>query len=282
MAAFNPVRALERGLDVLMAVNERDGMRAQDIAAMTDIPRPTVYRLLETLEAAGFVMRGPSDDGWRPTIKVHCLSAGFLDKAWIGQVAMPEMVRLGQKIIWPLDLVTYADQAMEIRATTHKFSPFSFDVGMVGKRVPLFYTAGGQAYFSFCPEAEREAILDTMRASPHPEHAIARDPERIARLIEQTRARGYGVRSEAYGQEQFSVPIPTRASETCSISVPILTGGKVLACLTVVWLRSAMRLEEFERRHAAAVQAAAEKIGRGVEAAERTASTGPLRTADDV
>ena len=41
------VRAFKRGLDILQEVNRSGGIRAGEIAWRLDLPRPTVYRLLE-------------------------------------------------------------------------------------------------------------------------------------------------------------------------------------------------------------------------------------------
>jgi IclR family transcriptional regulator, mhp operon transcriptional activator len=61
------VRAFKRGLDVLHEVNRSGGIRAGDVARQLDLPRPTVYRLLETLEELGYVARSASDDRFRVT-----------------------------------------------------------------------------------------------------------------------------------------------------------------------------------------------------------------------
>jgi IclR family transcriptional regulator, mhp operon transcriptional activator len=42
------VRAFKRGLDILQEVNRSGGIQAGEIARRLDLPRPTVYRLLET------------------------------------------------------------------------------------------------------------------------------------------------------------------------------------------------------------------------------------------
>ncbi|MEY9396421.1 DNA-binding transcriptional ArsR family regulator [Bradyrhizobium japonicum] len=59
------VRAFKRGLDVLQEVNRSGGIRAGDVARALDLPRPTVYRLLETLEELGYVARSASDERFR-------------------------------------------------------------------------------------------------------------------------------------------------------------------------------------------------------------------------
>lgn len=249
MPVFNPVRALERGLEILQAVNERDGMRTQDIARMTDLPRPTVFRLLETLQGMGFVMQSPSDDTWHPTLRCNVLSSGFLDKAWVGQIAVPEMTKLGKKILWPLDLITFQDCAMMIRETTHKVSPFSFDVGMVGTLIPMLHTAGGHAYLAFCPDEEREEILSMMRNTGKPEHELAHDPVAIQQILDRTRAQGFGSRTVGY------------KGHTNSISMPIYRNDRPIAALTVVCLKSALSYEEMVRKFATRLRRTCDQIG---------------------
>src|SRR5580704_6529100 len=54
------VRALERGLAVLAAMNRHKIASVLELARETRLPRPTVYRLLETLGRAGYVTRAGS------------------------------------------------------------------------------------------------------------------------------------------------------------------------------------------------------------------------------
>ncbi len=238
MTVYKPVRALERGLAILEVINLKDGMKTQEVADRADLSRPTAYRLLETLQHLGFVEQSPSDGSWHPTLRVNLLSSGFLDKAWIGQVAMPEMVALGAEILWPVDLVTYSEAAMLVRESTHKLSPFSFDVGMVGTHLPMLQTAGGRAYLSYCPDEEREQILEIMRNSGKPEHVLAHEPKYIEMIRRETRDRGYGFRAEEF------------KSHTVSISMPIFKDDRPIACLTIISLKSALSLEAQARKFA--------------------------------
>ena len=57
------VRSLERGLALLIAMNRRKLPSVVELARDTRLPRPTVYRLLETLNHAGFVTRSSPADG---------------------------------------------------------------------------------------------------------------------------------------------------------------------------------------------------------------------------
>lgn len=248
MTVYKAVRALERGLNILEVVNRTDGMRTQEVADHCGLSRPTVFRLLETLEAQGFVQQSRSDGTWRPTLRCHLLSCGFLDKAWVGQIAMPEMVRLGTQILWPIDLVTLSEDSMLVRESTHKISPFSFDVSMIGVKLPMLLTAGGRAYLSYCPAEEREEILDNMRRTGKPEHHLAHDPGFLAKVISLTRERGYGFRSEEWRPSNVS------------ISMPIMKDDRPIACLTVSSLKSAVSLEELARKFSRKLRQSCDRI----------------------
>ncbi|MCA0869963.1 helix-turn-helix domain-containing protein [Seohaeicola saemankumensis] len=264
MAVYKPVRALERGLHILEVVNERDGVKTQEIADLTGLSRPTVFRLLETLQSMGFVAQSASGVGWHPTLACHLLSSGFVDKSWVGQIAMPEMIELGRKILWPIDLVTIDEGAMLIRETTHKVSPFSFDSGMVGKHVPLLHTAGGHAYIANCPDDEREVIFEMLRKSGKAEHALIHDPRVIAQIIARTRERGFGFRTEGY------------RNHTHSVASPILHEGRVLACLSVICLKSAISFDDMARKFAPRLKRTCDRISELI--ARQAGSQAPRRS----
>ena len=79
------VRSLERGLGLLVAMNRRRLPSVVELAHDTHLPRPTVYRLLETLSRAGFVARGSPHDRYCLTSKVRALSDGFAEDDWIAR-----------------------------------------------------------------------------------------------------------------------------------------------------------------------------------------------------
>ena len=229
---FGSVRSLERGLLILQTLNRRNGMKAAQIAQATSIPRPTVYRLLETLEGLGFVNRDHSSEKWRPTLQAKSLSSGFRHEDWVTQSAVPEMVRLGREILWPLDLVTFNDYRMEIRESTHNISPYSIDHGMVGLKLPVLDTAGGRAYLAFGPDEERAHTLAGLEARLGLQQPIVLQDGPLSRVLDISRELGVGYRKEGF-----------RAS-TQSISAPIFRGPRVVACLTVIWTGSALSFEK--------------------------------------
>ncbi|MEW6640356.1 MAG: DNA-binding transcriptional regulator [Pseudomonadota bacterium] len=243
------VRAFKRGLDVLHEVNRSGGIRAGDVARQLDLPRPTVYRLLETLEELGYVARSASDDRFRVTRRASSLGDGYDPGVVICQAAAPCLAELSRQLVWPVDLSTYENAAMVVQETTHPRSPLSIDRGMIGKRLPMLRTSAGRAYLAACPPRERDVIVSHLRRIDEAEDRPLLETGRLARMIEETAQRGYGVRSEG----EYN-------AKTSSIAVPIVRGDIVFGCISIIWIRSALALDEAIAAFAAPLQEAAAAI----------------------
>ncbi|CCD91903.1 putative transcriptional regulatory protein, IclR family [Bradyrhizobium sp. ORS 375] len=243
------VRAFKRGLDVLRAVNRSGGIRAGDVARQLDLPRPTVYRLLETLEELGYVARSASDDRFRVTRHALSLGDGYDPGIVICQAAAPYLAELSRTLVWPVDLSTYENGAMVIQETTHARSPLSIDRSMIGKRLPMLQTSAGRAYLAACPAAERDLIINHLRRIENAEDVPFLAPERLQRMMSETAQRGYAIRDEG----EFN-------PKTSSIAVPIVRDDVVFGCISIIWIRSAMTLEEAVTQYAAPLRDTAAAI----------------------
>jgi IclR family mhp operon transcriptional activator len=229
-----PIRAFARGLDLLAALNRHGGATALTLARETGIPRPSVYRLLETLERAGYIARSLSDERWVLRLKVRSLSDGFEDEEWITTIAAPALYRLTERIGWPCDLCTLEGTSMVIRETTHRVARFSIDRGMIGRALPVLQSSVGLAWLAFAPRSERDTLLRLLAASDREEDAPARDVARVLRLITATRRRGYALRPG--GSPPWT--------HTGSLALPVRSQGGVLGCVNAIWMARAVSTEE--------------------------------------
>src|ERR1700724_3173279 len=118
-----PIRALNRGLDVLTALNRLERAAINTLASAVRLPRTTTYRILETLPLAGYVGRHAHDECYRPTVMVRTLADGFDDEAMVAHIAKPHLAALGAQIVWPVAVATPAGATMMIRETTDRESP---------------------------------------------------------------------------------------------------------------------------------------------------------------
>lgn len=230
------VRALVRGLAVLRYVNMAGEARPAEIATALDIPRPTVYRLLQTLEEEGYVVFSASNNRVRVTRLAASLGDGSATTSLLCQAAGPLFAEYAPKVIWPLDLSIYENAAMVIQETTHGRSPLSIDRGMTGYRLPVLRTSSGRAYLAFVSEEERELILHHIENLGLSEDKPFLDRSYLAALLAEARAKGYATREAG----EFR-------PHTSSIAVPVRIEETTVACLSMIWIRSAMSIREAAR-----------------------------------
>jgi len=251
---YHQVRSLDKGLRVLSCLSARGESSIIDIAEGTDIPRPTVHRLVDTLINIGYVSRGRRQGLFRLTGQVRNLAAGYRESDQFLDIADPILIKLGDDIVWPTDIATYDDLCMIIRTSTHQRSPMSLHGATTGARFPMLLSSIGVTYLAFCPEAEQRSIIRSLKAK-----GLTNDLREIEirKLLSQTRTRGYGLR---HGQGD---------ARTSSISVPIMQGKRVMACLCIVWIHSALPVSAAVNRYLGTLQDAARTIEEGWRARQK-------------
>src|SRR5580693_6248704 len=254
------VRSLARGLALLVAMNRRRLPSVVDLAHDTHLPRPTVYRLLETLSRAGFVARGSPHDRYCLTSQVRALSDGFAEDDWIVDIAAPMMAQLTRQVVWPVALMTFEAGRMLVRETTHEASTLSIDHGMVGRSLPMLRTAAGRCYLALCPPKERRAVLDMLSRSKAPEDRAARERARVGALLDAIRTKGFAIQDREINPK------------TAGMAIPIRSGSRVLGCLSSIWISSALTITEAERQLLPPLRSVARRIETAVR--ERSAERG--------
>lgn len=248
---YKMVRGLSRGLALLNALNRVDGGASVGrLAELTKLHRTTVQRLLETLQAEGYVRRSESDGRYCLDLRVRELSEGFRDEHWISTLASPLLGQLLKEVVWPTDLCTFDVDAMVVRETTHRFSKLSFHRSMIGRRMPMLQTASGTAYLAFCPATERDSIIDLLARRPQPEYRLARDRPALDDLLARVVERGYGQNYMSWSDE----------SKMAGLALPIRGGTGLMGCLGLVYLASAMSIEAAAARYLGAMGRVVRKI----------------------
>ncbi len=248
------VRALTRGLAILRHVNSAGECRPGEIAAALGIPRPSVYRLLATLEEEGYVVFSASANRVRVTRLAASLGDGYARTSRLCQVAGQVFGAHAPRIVWPLDLSVYQNAAMVVQETTHGRSPLSVDRGMVGYRMPMLSTSSGRAYLGHCSPAEQDIILDHIRRLGDPEDAPYLEPVRLKAMLDEVAATGIGTRF-----------LGEFRAQTSSIAVPVMVGGRVEACVSIILIRTALSPAEAVDRFAGPLKQMAGEIAAAME-----------------
>jgi IclR family transcriptional regulator, mhp operon transcriptional activator len=253
------IRSLERGLQVLSALHTIPIASLQDIYRLTTIPKPTLLRILLTLERAGAVSRRLADGRYRISTNLTRLARKRDRYDRVAEAAAPVLDRLCQKISWPSDLMVPAGDHMEIRETSRTQSPFAtyYSKDRVGVPVNWLLSAVGRAYLAHCPDEERENLINLVRKSDKAENWLARDRKRLDEILSETRKRGYGIRDQGFLGGPYGAQLP---DVLAAIAVPLLDGRRVHGVINIIWPKPAHTIEVFASRYLPELQAAAVEI----------------------
>ncbi|MDE2305304.1 MAG: helix-turn-helix domain-containing protein [Gammaproteobacteria bacterium] len=244
-----PIRALNRGLQLLAELNRQERAAINTLASSLDLPRTTTYRILETLRLAGYVERDAHDDCYRPTILVRSLADGFDDGAMLAHVARPHLRTLGAELIWPIAIATPSDLTMRVRESTDHQSPLALERHGPGTRLAMLGSASGRVYLAHCEASERDAALEALARSSALDDRLARDRAEVERLLGEIRDQGY---AQAHRQR--------RVSDETSLAVPVLFKGRVRAALAVRFAATALPLRQAVEQFVPKLREAARRI----------------------
>ena len=249
------IRALERGLDVLQALQTGPGAGLKDLHVITGLPKATLLRILRTLAERNLVWQRMADGAYLPSSRSAQPKAD--DSSRLVEVASPVMARLCERVNWPSVLAVRRGVQMEVIETNRPRSHVShLPIGPVGARISMLLTSTGRAYFSFCTREEREEILAGLQSEPSPEAVLAQDAVWVARVVAQTQAQGYGQRDPSIAGEGAGQRLMADDGRN-SIAVPIIVSGQVVASLNMTWTRRATTTSQIVAEHLEDLRAAA-------------------------
>lgn len=250
--AGDTLRSLERGLKVLDTLGVSSGMTLRELHCNTSLPKPTLLRILSTLEARGYVQRRIADGVWR-----RCAGRNISGsmQGLLLDVGSNVLDDLCQRLLWPSDIAVYDDSSMMIIETTRKKTPYGINWTGVGYRIPVLQTGLGRAWLAFCNDEERDAIVSDLRRSQSPFDRPAKSERLIEQIVQETRKQGYGTRVPGFTLRKIG------EEKTDGFAVPVLAGDKIVGCLNITWLASALDLRSAVTRYLPELKIAAASMG---------------------
>lgn len=252
-AKSDSVRALVRGLEILRYLNAHGASQIAAIAAALDIPRPSVYRLVDTMEEAGYISRSATDSRVRITALAVSLGGDAAARSELAYHSGPVLTRLTDQHSWPIDLTVYEDGHMIVQETTHGRSPLSVDRNMAGFALPMLRSSAGRIYLAKCNQKDRRFILDQIRA----EGSLEDQPYLSRNWLEENLS--------AFERQGFATRDPkTFRPKTSSIAVPIMSEERVLGCLSIIWVSKAETMEQAIERYVGPLTEAAETVAKAL------------------
>jgi len=225
------VPALERGLRLMQEFGRDNAtLGAPELARRLNLPRATVFRMLNTLEAMGFLQREGND--YRLGLAVLRMGFEFLGSLELTQLGQPVIERLSRAIDLPCNIVVRDGRSIVYVAKVTPPVPFASSVH-VGTRLPAHATVLGHVLLGDLSLPELRALYPEARLERH----SAQTPDTVDELfdaVQAARERGHVV-SEGF----FEAAI-------CTVAAPVRdASGQIVAALGTTL--SAARLDPKRR-----------------------------------
>ena len=202
------VPALERGLRLLQEFGrDNHQLGAPELARRLQLPRATVFRMLNTLESMGFLQRVNGND-YRLGLAVLRLGFEFLSSLDLTELGQPIIEQLCFEIELPCNIVVRDGRSIVYVAKVKPPTPLTSSV-RVGTRLPAHATLLGRVLLA-------DLSLPELRAL-YPEEQLEvfsnRTPSTVMdlfNLVQADRERGYVYGAGYYENSISTIAAPVR------------------------------------------------------------------------
>lgn len=215
------VMGLLRGLAVLRCFDHgRERLGSSEIARMTGLPQPTVWRLCKTLQHGGYLIADPDGARFRPGLSILTLGYSALDTLELAELARPLLQEVAARFQGAASLST-RDGVSMLYLQRCEAPQLFLNVNLrVGSEVPIINSGTGWAYLAGLEPALRRQVLQECRKADPALYRVSEKPA-LAALADFEKD-GYVTNIDVFfpGLSTVSVPLGT----------PVLQAPYVLNC----------------------------------------------------
>ena len=246
------LESLIRGLNILsLFTRETPALTLAEITTASGLNKTTVFRILSTLQVAGYLKREPDTKRYRPGLKVLQLGFTAITSLEIRQIARPFLEQLSQQVCEAVSLsvldgpdIVYVDRVRYQRIV-------GVILGM-GSRLPAHCTSMGKAMMAYLPVEQLHQQLDEAELIPRTSNSMV-DRDVIENELLRVRAQGFATNDE-------ELEMGLRA-----VAAPIWdNSNRVVAAINISGSTSTISRERMVGELANAVLDASEQISQGL------------------
>jgi IclR family pca regulon transcriptional regulator len=207
------VEALARGLRILALFSDRrTSLMLKEMAELTGLPLPTVFRLVATLEAAGCVER--SDDGsYRPGLAVLTLGFAALRGDDVLEAADRRLRRLAAETGETVNLGSLRGAQVLYLVRIRNDANLVTANLQVGSTLPAIHSSLGKLLLAHLSPDELAALEPEFAFDNDAGPNAVRSATALRRQLDEIRADGHAVQDEEVAHGLRSIAAPVRADD---------------------------------------------------------------------
>lgn len=201
------VKSLRKALAVLNAIAAAEHpLTVAAVALHAGIPRPTAYRVVQTLVASGYLVQEPRDGRLSIGFAVLPLASSVLDRNRMRLEALPHLHTLAKQTGERTNLgILYRDRVLYIAGVEKPVLPTLYS--RFGKNAPAHCSSLGKAILAFMPEPDVRGLIEREPLSGYTPTTITSRGGFLKELAE-TRARGYALDRAEHAPGSYCLAVP--------------------------------------------------------------------------
>ena len=206
------VTALARGLEILRCFSARKPeLGTTEIAQLTGLPQPTVWRLCHTLVKCGYLVPSPAKDKLRIGVGVLSLGYEAIGAIDIGNLAQREMQSVADEFRAAVSLAVPDRTEMVIVKRAQSNSRLVVNLH-VGSRLPIGASTTGWTYLAVMPAQQRAQLVQRLQAQ-YGKRAWGSMWKKAREAIKNYQLTGYMLSGGAYDPEINAIAVPIQPDE---------------------------------------------------------------------
>jgi len=216
--------ALEKGLSILeFLAGQRRPQSALDIARAISRTRGEIYRMLQVLEARGYIYRANESENYAITNRLFELGMRYSPTRNVHDAALPVMHSLSESILQSCQLVVLSGDYIVVVARVESPAEIGFAI-RVGYRRHVTQSTSGRILIGMQPESRRKIWVARLRHSA-PDASEYAEFERAVSIVPM---RGYEMQPSFYvdGITDISAPVfdGVNPGPVAALTIPFVRG----------------------------------------------------------
>ncbi|HEY8289340.1 MAG TPA: IclR family transcriptional regulator [Acetobacteraceae bacterium] len=208
--------SLRKGLEVIDCFTRQESWSLAELAAALRQSKPTIFRILHTLEEFGYLHKDPTTTRYTLGLRFHTLGSAAVRQEQLRWQALPPLQDLARDTGETVHVgILYDGEAICVQAVdgTRLVRMHAF----VGKRTPAHASALGKVLLAHLPDGELDGLIATRGLARFTPHTIT-DPPALREALHQVRANGWAIDNEEMelGLRCLGAPITDHTGRPCA------------------------------------------------------------------
>lgn len=229
-------------------VKQGVAVKSTDLIAATGLPKPTIHRLLHTLETEGFLQRDLDGRSYGPGDRLRALAVSTMSSERIRTARLAILKSVADDIGETCNIATPDREGMTYLDRVETKWPLRIQLP-IGSQVPFHCTASGKMYLSTLRPTTLQAVLNAQPLEKRTPHTLVA-PDVLMGKIAEIREQGFATDSEEFMEDMVAVAVPVMDA-----------ANKLVATLSVHSPKARCNLQDL-KSHVSRLQEGAAKLSR--------------------